>query len=67
MSTDQPIDFSADPRVAAALSRLDAVVPEADLSAIVRAAVLHFADSTPDHEVAIYVREQVNLGLDQTP
>jgi hypothetical protein len=55
------IDLGADPRVADALERLAAIVPEADLSELVRAAILRFAEATPDHEVQVYVREQINL------
>lgn len=64
MATDQPIDFSADPRVQHALDRFTALVPEADLSEIVRAAVLNFSEATPDHEIAVYIREQVALRED---
>lgn len=64
MAIDQPIDFSADPRVQTALDRFKDLVPDADLSEIVRAAVLNFAEATPDHEIAVYIREQMALRED---
>jgi hypothetical protein len=53
--------LAADPRVEGALARLRSVVPEASLDELVRASVLHMGEAVPDHEISIYVREQVNL------
>jgi hypothetical protein len=61
MTDSQTIDFGADPRVEAVLTRLRTLVPDADTGHLVRAAVLHFGEAVPDHEIVVYVREQMGL------
>ncbi|HJS29117.1 MAG TPA: hypothetical protein VJ768_05825 [Anaerolineales bacterium] len=61
MAESVAIDLYADPRVRAAISRIRAVVPEADLSQAVRAAVLYVAEGVPEHEIQVYLEEQINL------
>ena len=62
MSEPVRIDLAADPRVEAAIARLRSIVPEAELSDVVRAAVLHMGEAVPDHEIEIYVKEQLSAG-----
>ena len=62
MSEPVSIDLAADPRVEAAIARLRSIVPEAGLSDVVRAAVLHMGEAVPDHEIEVYVKEQLAAG-----
>jgi hypothetical protein len=64
MSEPIAVDLAADPRAVAALARLQQVVPDAQVSQLVRAALLHMAESVPEHEIAIYTHEQMNIDLD---
>lgn len=59
MSEPLAVDLAADPRAVDALARMQHIVPEADVSQLVRAAVLHMGEAVPEHEIAIYVREQI--------
>lgn len=61
MTEQESIDLSADPRVEKALARLLAVVPEANVSQATRAALLYVAEGVPEHEIRVYIEEQINL------
>jgi hypothetical protein len=61
MEENVSIDLYGDPRVRNAISRIRGIVPEADLSQAVRAAVLYVAEGVPEHEIQVYLEEQVNL------
>ena len=59
MSDEVSIRLSTDPRVTKQVKRLQGKMPEADISQIVRAAVLYFAESAPDHQIKVYIQEQI--------
>ena len=61
MSDEVSIRLGADPRVRKSVKRLQELAPDADLSQLVRAAVLFFAESATERDVEVYVREQVYL------
>lgn len=61
MSDEETIDLYADPRVKTGIKRLLSIVPEADISQAVRAAVLYVAEGAPEHEIKVYLEEQINL------
>jgi hypothetical protein len=62
--TDTPnLDLEADPRVRDVLRRIAGLVPDANTSQMVRAALLHFGEAVPDHEIEIYVKEQMGFDL----
>jgi hypothetical protein len=51
------IRLGADPRVRKSVIRLQQLAPKADLSQLVRAAVLFFAESATGRDIEVYVRE----------
>ena len=61
MNDEVSIRLGADPRVKKGIKRLQELKPNADLSQLVRAAVLFFAESATERDIKVYVREQVNL------
>ncbi len=61
MSEQTSVNLDADPRVQKAVNRLSKIVPEANLSHIVRAALLYLAEGVPDHQISVYIQEQINL------
>ena len=61
MNDEVSIRLGADPRVRRGVRRLKELAPEADLSQIVRAAVLFFSESATERDIEVYVREQVYL------
>jgi hypothetical protein len=61
MNDEVSIRLGADPRVKKGLKRLQELEPNADLSQLVRAALLFFAESATERDIKVYVREQVNL------
>jgi hypothetical protein len=61
MNDEVSIRLGADPRVKKGIKRLQGLEPSADLSQLVRAAVLFFAESATERDIKVYVREQVNL------
>ena len=61
MNDEVSIRLGADPRVRKSVKRLQKLAPEADLSQLVRAAVLFFAESATERDIEVYVREQVYL------
>jgi hypothetical protein len=61
MNDEVSIRLGADPRVRKRVKRLQGLAPDANLSQLVRAAVLFFAESATERDVEVYVREQVYL------
>ena len=61
MNDDVSIRLGSDPRVRRGIKRLQKLAPEADLSQLVRAAVLFFSESAADRDVEVYIREQIYL------
>ena len=61
MNDEVSIRLGADPRVRKSVKRLQGLAPDADLSQLVRAAVLFFAEGATERDVEVYVREQVYL------
>jgi hypothetical protein len=61
MNDEVSIRLGADPRVRRGLKRLQELEPGADISQLVRAAVLFFAESATERDIEVYVREQVYL------
>ena len=59
MSDEVSIRLSTDPRVVKQIKRLQGKMPDADISQIVRAAILYFAESAPDHQIKVYIQEQI--------
>jgi hypothetical protein len=55
------IRLGADPRLRKGVMRLQQLAPKADLSQLVRAAVLFFAESATERDIEVYVREQIYL------
>jgi len=58
-SDDVSIRLGSDPRVRKGIKRLQTLAPDAELSQIIRAAVLFFAESATERDIQVYVREQV--------
>ena len=61
MSEKENLNLYADPRVKKAIARLQSIVPEASVSQAVRAAVLFVGEGAPEHDIKVYIEEQVNL------
>ena len=61
MNDEVSIRLGADPRVKKGIKRLQKLEPNADLSQLVRAAVLFFSESATERDIEVYVREQVYL------
>ena len=61
MNDEVSIRLGSDPRVRRGIKRLQKFAPEADLSQLVRAAVLFFAESAAERDIEVYIREQVYL------
>jgi len=61
MNDEVSIRLGSDPRVRRGIKRLQKFAPEADLSQLVRAAVLFFSESAADRDVEVYIREQIYL------
>ena len=59
MSEEVSIRLSTDPRVVKQIKRLQGKMPDADISQIVRAAILYFAESAPDHQIKVFIQEQI--------
>jgi len=55
------IRLGADPRVKKGINRLQELEPNADISQLVRAAVLFFSESATERDIEVYVREQIYL------
>jgi hypothetical protein len=61
MNDEVSIRLGSDPRVRKSIKRLQTLAPDADISQLVRAAVLFFAESATERDVEVYVREQMYL------
>ena len=61
MNDEVSIRLGAVPLVIEGIKRLQGLEPNADLSQLVRAAVLFFAESATERDIEVYVREQVYL------
>jgi hypothetical protein len=61
MTNEETVELYSDPRVKNALARLMSTVPGASISQAVRAAVLYVGEGAPEHEIKVYLEEQVNL------
>jgi hypothetical protein len=61
MNDEVSIRLGADPRVRRGVKRLQKLAPDADLSQLVRAAVLFFSESATERDIEVYVREQIYL------
>lgn len=59
MNDDVSIRLGSDPRVRRGIKRLQKLAPEADLSQLVRAAVLFFSESAAERDIEVYIREQI--------
>jgi len=61
MNDEISIRLTADPRVRKGIKRLQKLEPNADISQLVRAAVLFFSESATERDIEVYVREQIYL------
>jgi hypothetical protein len=61
MNDEVSIRLGSDPRVRRGIKRLQKFAPEADLSQLVRAAVLFFSESAAERDIEVYIREQIYL------
>ena len=61
MTAEVSINLGKDPRVVREMKRLQSQVPEAEVAAIIRAAILYFAEGVPEHHIRVYVEEQMYL------
>lgn len=61
MNDEVSIRLGVDARVRKSIKRLQQLAPAADLSQLVRAAVLFFAESATERDIEVYVREQIYL------
>jgi len=66
MNDEVSIRLGSDPRVRRGIKRLQKFAPEADLSqlvraAVLRAAVLFFSESAAERDIEVYIREQIYL------